>query len=72
MEGRGEIPILLAYDYAEAKKLLGESQLSVCVTYTAAHEKPGHGNVRVVRQRQVADGSGLELTVSAEDWGKEV
>lgn len=72
MEDRGGVPNLLAYEYSEAEKLLGESQLSVSVNYTAARGEPGHGTVRVVRQRLVADGTGLELTVSAEDWGKEV
>ncbi len=72
MDGGREVPNLLAYEYHEAKKLLDKSQLLVYVIHTAAREKLGSGIQRVVRQRLAADGSGLELTVSMEDWGKGV
>ena len=67
----GPVPDILAFELAEAVNKLKTSNLTSRIAYTSPHGKPGHGSVRVIRQRTQEDGS-VELTVSAEDWGKEV
>ncbi len=70
MEGPG-LPDILAFKIAEAVKILEQYNMSAHVVHTSPHGKPGHGAVRVVRQRVLGEKT-VELTVTAEDWGKEV
>ncbi|MBS4022429.1 MAG: hypothetical protein KGZ79_08410 [Dethiobacter sp.] len=71
MEETGLFPDILALELAEAVKVLEQIKTEYRIVYTSPHGKPGHGTVRVIRQRMLTDGR-TELTVSAGDWGKEV
>lgn len=72
MEEPGKLPDILAYHFAEADSILQQLGLTLRIVYTSPHGDRGHGPQRVVRQRMDVSGTILELTVAAEDWGKEV
>jgi hypothetical protein len=67
----GPVPDILAFELAEAVNVLNNNNLTSRIVFTSPHGKPGHGIVRVIRQSTKENGT-VELTVSAEDWGKEV
>jgi hypothetical protein len=71
MRETGSVPDILAFELAEAVDVLSKYNLTSRIVYTSPQGKPGHGTVRVIRQSTKEDGT-VELTVSAEDWGKEV
>lgn len=72
MERRGDIPDVLTYHIADAVDATEQCGLSTRIVITSPPKQRDPGALRVVRQRFVADGAVLELTVAAEDWGKEV
>jgi hypothetical protein len=72
VERRGDIPDVLAYKLADAVRLAEECGFRVSRRETAPPRGAGRGPLRVVRQQLAEDGQMLELTVTAEDWGKEV
>jgi hypothetical protein len=72
MDQGGNIPDVLAYHIADAVRITKDNGFTVRVSNTAPPKGPGHGPLRVVRQRVTEGGKELELTVAAEDWGKEV
>lgn len=72
MDRRGNYPDVLANHIAHAVRAVQDAGYRSRVVYTAPPRGPGSGSQRVVRQRVADDGETLELTVTAEDWGKEV
>jgi hypothetical protein len=72
MDRRGIFPDVLAYHIADAVRLAEKNGFFVRITETTPPRESGHGPLRVVRQRMQEETRLLELTVTAEDWGKEV
>ncbi|MDW7650606.1 MAG: hypothetical protein SCK29_00320 [Bacillota bacterium] len=72
MGRRGKFPDVLAYHIAETFSLQEQEDYVLRITRTSSPKSDGSGPLRIVRQRVVGDGTVLELTVTAEDWGKEV
>lgn len=70
MGRRGKSPDVLAYHLAKAVSLTEGSGSPLRVIRIESPKGKNNGDLRVVRQRH--NGMVLELTVAAEDWGKEV
>jgi hypothetical protein len=72
MGQRGNFPDVLAYHIADVVSLAEREGIDLRVKHTSSPRSDQDGPVRIVRQRYIDDGRFLELTVAAEDWGKEV
>lgn len=72
MDLRGKFPDVLAYHIANTVGIPEREGLLPRVIRTSGPRGMSQGPLRVVRQRLIDDGTVLELTVAAEDWGKEV
>ena len=72
MGQRDNFPVVLAYHIVDVVSLAEREGIDLQIKYTASPKSAQDGPVRVVRQRYTDDGCFLELTVAAEDWGKEV
>jgi len=63
------VPDVLACHLEEAQcRLQGYSSR---IVFTTPHGERGHGAQRVVRQRLLEDGKVIEVTIAAEDWGRD-
>jgi len=72
MQGAECFPDVLALDVAEAVSALRLANVAFYLVYTAAPDRQKDGRERVVRQRVTGCGQSLQLTVTTEDWRKEV
>lgn len=72
MDRRGNCPDVLAIHIANAVSLAENAGFGTRLLITSPPRGAVTGPQRVVRQRVSEDGLTLELTVAAEDWGKEV
>ena len=71
MVQRGDIPDVLTYHIADAVDAMEQCGLPVRIMTTLPPKQREPGALRVIRQRIAGEGT-MELTVAAEDWGKEV
>jgi hypothetical protein len=72
VDRRGNSPDVLAYYLADAVCFAEQNGFVTRIIKTTPPRGAGSGAWRVVRQRVADGGRLLELTVAAEDWGKEV
>ncbi|MCW3490855.1 hypothetical protein [Dethiobacter alkaliphilus] len=72
MDRRRDIPDVLTKHIADAVDVGEQNGLTVQISTTAPPKHREPGPLRVIRQRFDNERDVLELTVAAEDWGKEV